>query len=88
MPIADSKKVQSAINHMGWAVIEARAAVAKMNAIVAKFQAQNPDVTGTPLEGNKQAVLDAVTSLGVETGRAVWDAVIAAIEPSHRGEAL
>ena len=88
MAISDSKKVASAINHMGFAAIEVREAVDKMKAIIVKFQAANPDVTNTPLEGKKAAVLAAVTSLGAEADKAVWDAVIAAISPSHRGEAL
>ena len=88
MPISDSKKVASAINHMGFAAIKVRAAVASMKAIIVKLQAANPDVTNTPLEGKKAAVLAAVTSLGAEANSVVWDAIIAAISPSHRGEAL
>ncbi len=88
MPISDSKKVASAINHVGQAALDIRAAVAKMNAIIVKFQAANPSVTGTPLEGNKAAMLTAITNLATEINKPVWDALVAAIEPSHRGEAL
>lgn len=88
MPISDSKKVASAINHVGQAALDVRAAVDKMNAIVVKFQAANPDVTNTPLVGNKAAMLAAITNLETEINKAIWDALIAAIEPSHRGEAL
>ena len=88
MPISDSKKVASAINHVGYAALDVRAAVDKMNAIIVKFQAANPDVTNTPLEGKKAAMLSAITSLDVESAKPVWDAVIDAISPSHRGEAL
>ena len=88
MPLSDSKKVQSAINHVGQVALDTRAAVAKMNAIIVKFQAANPDVTGTPLAGNKAAMLTAITNLETEINKPVWDALVTAIEPSHRGEAL
>lgn len=88
MPISDSKKVASAINHVGQAALDVRVAVAKMNAIVVKFQAANPNVIGTPLEGNKAVMLTAITNLETEINKPIWDAVVDAVEPSHRGEAL
>lgn len=88
MPLSDSKKVASAINHMGVAMFNIRAQVDRINAIVTKFQAANPSVVDTPLQGNKATVLAAVTDLNTEVNKPVWDAVIAAVSPSHRGEAL
>ncbi len=88
MPISDSKKVATAINRLGASILKAREARDEMNALMVLFTAANPDVTGTPLQGNKAAVASAVTSFDAEVSKAIWDAVIAAIVPSHRGEAL
>ena len=88
MPSVDSKQVESSINQVGYAALQVRAEVDKMNAIIVKFQAANPDVTNTPLEGKKAAMLNAIGNLETEINKSVWDAVIDAISPSHRGEAL
>jgi len=88
MAIADSKKVQTAINRVGQAIEKCRAEVAKMEAIKALYVAASPDPIGTPLEGNVTAMSNAITSLRTEVDKPIWDALIAAILPSHRGEAL
>lgn len=84
----DNVKVASAVNHLGWAILEARAAVDRMQVIQAKFVAANPSVIGTPLEGQTAAVASNIVSLRNEVDKPFWDAVIVAIVPSHRGEAL
>ena len=54
----------------------------------AAFTAHDPDVTGTPLEGNVAALNSALTALRSEVGGAVWSGLIVAIVPSHRNKAL
>ena len=88
MPIADTKKVQTLINAAGQQALLVREAVATMKAIRTLFNTANPDVSGTPLEGNLAAVSNAIDSLDTEISGAVWDGMIEAIVPTHRGEAL
>ncbi len=88
MPLADSKKVQTMINVVGQQAQIVRDAVVKMKATRTDFQADNPDTTGTPLEGNETAVSNAINDLDTEISKAVWDQMIAAVIPSHRNKAL
>ena len=88
MPIADRKKVRSAITRIGWAIIKARAAVDDMETVQVLYVAANPDPVGTALEGNEAAVATRIAALRAEVDRPFWDILIAAIDPSHRGEAL
>jgi len=90
--IADTKKCQTMINITAQQILIIRAAVDVMKQIRAIFLTINPDTTGTPLEGNVQLVnaalndLDTTVNEGVDG--AVWDAMIAAIVPTHRNKAL
>ena len=63
-----------------------------MKQIRAIFLAINPDTTGTPLEGNVQIVNTALNALDTTINEGVngvvWDAMIAAIVPTHRNHAL
>lgn len=81
---SDSKKVQSAINRLSDILTE----MDKVSDLKAAFVAANPDVTGTPLEGNKAAVNQLLTDIEALAGGVVATAVKAAVVPSHRGEAL
>ena len=80
------------INITAQQILIIRAAVDVMKQIRAIFLTINPDTTGTPLEGNVQLVntalndLDTTVNEGVDG--AVWDAMIAAIVPTHRNKAL
>ena len=88
----DKKKCQTMINIMGQQALSIRAAIGVMKAVRTAFTTIDPDTTGTPLEGNVQLVntalndLDATVNEGVNG--AVWDAMIAAIVPTHRNKAL
>lgn len=88
MPVADKKKVQTMINKMGQNAQIIRDAIADMKAVRTAFQTHNPDVTGTPLDGNVTAVNNALNVLDTEINKAVWTGMIAAIVPSHRNKAL
>ena len=88
MAIADSKKVQTMINVAAQQMVIIRAAVTTIEAVKTTFQTVNPDVTGTPLDGNVAALNAALVSLRSEVDGAVWSGLIAVIEPSHRNKAL
>lgn len=82
--VADTKKVQSAINRIAAILIT----MEDVGDIKTKFVAVNPDVTGTPLDGNKAAVNQLLTDIQALTDGAVAVAIKAAVVPSHRGESL
>lgn len=84
----DTKKAQSLINHVGWEIEKMRAGMAKIIAYKDMYVAQGVDPTGTPLDGNEAVLLSKVTDLNTELQRPVFDVLIAAIVPSHRGTAL
>jgi hypothetical protein len=86
--VADSKKVQTMINVAADEVTTIREALVRLQAIKIKFQTANPDVSGTPLEGNVTALNNALTDLQTEADRTIWTQLIAARVPSHRGKAL
>jgi len=82
--VADTKIVQSAINRLA----QILDGMSDITILKAEFVAANPDVTGTPLEGNKAAVNSLLTDIESLAGGAVAVAVKAAVVPSHRGDAL
>ena len=86
--VADTKKVQTMINICADQAQIVRAAIARMLAVRVAFATHNPDVTGTPLEGNVATVNQAITDLNAEANKSIWDAMIAAKVPSHRGKAM
>lgn len=86
--VPDSKKVQTMINIMANAAQSCRDARDKMLAVRTKFQAINPDITGTPLEGNVAALNSALNALDAELNKAIWTGLIGAKVPSHEGKAL
>lgn len=86
--VADSKKVQTMINICADQAQIMRDAVSRMLAVRTAFTTHNPDITGTPLEGNVAVVNQAITDLNAEVSKAIWDAMIAAKVPSHRGKAM
>ncbi len=88
MATADTKKVQTMVNVAGQQMEIIRSAVTTMESMKTAFQAHDPDVTGTPLEGNVSALNSALTALRTEVDSAVWTGLIAAIVRSHRNKAL
>ncbi len=88
MPVADSKKVASAVNHIGQAAQAVRGAVLHMQDYDARLTAANPSTVDTPLQGNRAALSAAITALASQINNPIWDTVINAISKSHRGEAL
>ena len=88
MPISDNKKAQTLINTAGQEILIMRAAMVRLKAVRTLFQLVNPDVTGTPLEGNLSLVNTAMDALDVELSKLVWSGMISAIEPTHNNKAL
>jgi len=89
--LSDAKKVQTMINITAKNIIAVRAAIESMKDVRTVFTTIDPDVTGTPLEGNVDAVNTALNNLDTlvnSTNAAVWDGMIAAHIDSHREESL
>ena len=85
---ADTKKVQTMVNIVAEESQKCRAARDKILAVRAAFQAINPSVAGTPLQGNLAAVNSFIDDLDALLNRAVVDGIIDAYVPSHRGKAI
>ncbi len=88
MAISDNKKVATMVNIVGQEALVMRDAMTRIMAVRTKFQVVNPDVQGTPLEGNLSAVNAAIDALSADLSGPVWDGMIAAIVPSHKNTAL
>lgn len=86
--VSDSKKVQTFINRLANSVQEMRDQMVKINNMKQKFVTANPDVSGTPLDGNVIALNNNLSQLETELSRGIWTTLINAKQPSHRGEAL
>lgn len=89
--VNDTKKVQTMINLCADGIIEVRSGISKMLSVRAAFQAHNPSVVGTPLEGNVNTLnnaLNALNTLVNTTDSAIWNAVIEAVVPTHKNKAL
>ena len=88
----DKKKCQTMINIMGQQALIVRAAIDVMKQVRTAFTTIDPDTTGTPLDGKVALVNTALNDLDAAANEnadgAVWDAMIAAIVPTHRNHAL
>lgn len=84
----DTKKVQTMVNVLAEEMQKCKEARDRVLAVRAAFQVVNPDVTGTPLEGNLTLVNTLVNDLDALMDSAIVDGIIAAYIPSHRGKAL
>lgn len=82
--VADTKKVQTLINRMADAIEAGREAEAIKDA----YAAANPDVTGTPLEGNLPAVNIWLTNFIAVLNDPVAQSFIDERVPTHTGDAL
>jgi len=82
--VADTKKVQTLINHMADAIESGRAS----ETIRGAFITANPSVVGTPLEGNLAAVNAWLTKFIADLNDPVAQGFVNARVPSHRGKAL
>lgn len=86
--IANTKQVQTMVNIVGQAVADMRVGMTDILAMRTKFQAINPSVVGTPLDGNLAVVNAAITALDNELSKAVWTQMISAVVESHENKAL
>ena len=89
---SDQKKVQTLVNIAADAAIDVRAGIDRMKAARTLFNVANPSTAGTPLQGaaanQLNNAINALDMLVNTTDAAVWNALIAAHVPTHRGEAL
>lgn len=88
MAVSASKKVTTMINRIGYSIIAMREHRDNILAVRAAFQASNPNVAGTPLEGNVTALNNLINALDAELNKPGWDVVVNNIVPSHEGKAL
>ena len=84
----DPKKVATMIGICANQIEIIRPAMLRIEEVKAAFLLADPDVTGTPLEGNVATVNQAIEALKAEVDKAIWTQLIAARVPSHRNEAL
>lgn len=79
----DSKKVQTLVNRAGKAFIEIRTRIDELKTLRDLFQAQNPDTTDTPLDGNVPALNTIINNLDTEMQKLEAQAMIDGIQPTH-----
>lgn len=86
--VADTKKVQSFVNQLADVADVVKDSSDTLEALRTAYQTANPDVTGTPLDGNLAAVNAWINDLTTLANSATATGMIAARVPSHRGKAL
>ncbi len=59
-----------------------------MQAVQTLYVAASVDPVGTALAGNEALMATAISNLRTEVDKPVWNGLLAAIVPSHRGKAL
>ena len=88
MAEADNKKVQTVINRTGLKIQQSRVGIAEIKDYRDRLIADGASVLGTPLEGNVVTFNTFISNFDTLLNSAVANAIVAAIVPSHRGEAL
>ena len=88
MPVADNKKVQTVINRAGLVITQARVGVVEIKDYRDRLVADGASVIGTPLEGNVAAFNTWIADFETHLNDVIANGIVAAIVPSHRGEAL
>ena len=88
MALSDKKKVQTFVNVLGQQMQIMRDALAEIEITEALFNADNPSVIGTPLDGKLNQVNGAIPALTTQINKAIWTDMINGIVPSHRNKAL
>lgn len=88
MALSDKKKCQTLINIVAKQVVLLKQASDKLQRCQAAYQAQNVDPTGTPLEGNIQAIAAWISNVEYVADNAVANGCLADVVPTHRNEAL
>lgn len=88
MARSDKKKCQTLINIVAEQVTLLKQASDKLQRCQAAYQDQNVDPTGTPLEGNVQAIAAWISEVESVANNAVANGFLANVVPTHRNEAL
>lgn len=86
--VADTKKVQTIINRAGQNIQNMRNDMQDIKLVRDLYIAASVDPTGTILDGNVTSLNNQINALDAELSSAVFDALIAAIVPTHDGDAL
>ena len=84
----DKKKVQTLINRAAADAQLIKDAADRLEALRTLYTSHNVDPTGTPLQGKVTAVSTWIDDVRAVADAAVATQLIAAVVPSHRGEAL
>ncbi len=84
MAITDADKCQHLIDVVAGEAINLKAVADKLDALVVLFQTHNPDVTGTPLEGQVANVNAWITTVRQAADGPVATGMIAAKSSRHR----
>ena len=86
--VADAKKVQTLLNLAADAAEAIRLQRDILETVRALYVTANPNITGTPLEGNLAAISTWLDDVKAVADDPVVDGLIAARVPTHRGKAL
>lgn len=84
----DTKKVQTIINRVAGNIQNMRNDMADIKSIRDLYVAAEVDPTGTSLAGNVTTLNTAINALDAELSKVIYDQLIAAVVPTHRGDAL
>ena len=84
----DSKKAQTLINRAAADAQLIKDAADRLDALRTLYTSHNVDPTGTPLQGKVAAVSAWIDAVRAVADAAVANQLLAAVVPSHRGEAL
>ena len=86
--VADTKKTQTLINKVAAHAVTIEQIAGDLEDLRGLFTAQNVDPTGTPLQGKISAVSAWINAVRAVADDPVVVGLLAAVVPSHRGEAL
>jgi 1,4-dihydroxy-2-naphthoate octaprenyltransferase len=86
--VSDNKKCQTLINAGAIRIQTIRTLINELKAIRTLFNAANPSVVGTALQGNLTALSNSINALDTEANIAVWTTIINAYVPTHEAKAL
>ena len=88
MAVADDKKCASYIAAISRHIAVMRQEMLALQDTKAKFETDNPETNGTPLQGKVNGLNGAINSLQTSVDHPLFNDMITDDVPTHRGEAL
>ena len=88
MAISDKKKVATFIGVAADEVVKLKASADRLEHLRTLWGVHNPSTTGTPLDGNVEAVSTWIDAVRSAANSAVPNGLLAHVVPSHKNLAL